>query len=98
MRFFKCDAPCAPRVGRADLARLQIFNQLSNERGTRLYKLQKRFQAVFGFTLRAFLLVVCECTAETDAFPAPAAIFFGRGLFNCASRPRSFLQRNDTAH
>jgi 2-acylglycerol O-acyltransferase 2 len=26
---------------------------LSNERGTRLYKLQKRFQAAFGFTLRA---------------------------------------------
>nr|AIM47579.1 diacylglycerol acyltransferase [Rhodotorula diobovata] len=31
-----------------------IFNQLSNERGTRLYKLQKRFQAVFGFTLPIF--------------------------------------------
>ena len=42
---------------RADLVdvRAQIFNQLSNERGTRLYKLQKRFQAVFGFTLRASL-------------------------------------------
>lgn len=31
---------------------LQIFGQLRNERGTRLYKLQKRFQSVFGFTLR----------------------------------------------
>ncbi|BGP44582.1 diacylglycerol O-acyltransferase 1 [Rhodotorula kratochvilovae] len=31
-----------------------IFNQLSNERGTRLYNLQKRFQALFGFTLPIF--------------------------------------------
>ncbi|KAL8284227.1 hypothetical protein RQP46_004976 [Phenoliferia psychrophenolica] len=31
-----------------------IFEQLSNERGTRLYKLQKRFQAAFGFTLPIF--------------------------------------------
>ncbi|GJN92241.1 hypothetical protein Rhopal_005271-T1 [Rhodotorula paludigena] len=31
-----------------------IFGQLSNARGTRLYKLQKRFQAVFGFTLPIF--------------------------------------------
>ncbi|GAA6032011.1 hypothetical protein JCM8097_003387 [Rhodosporidiobolus ruineniae] len=31
-----------------------IFEQLSNERGTRLYKLQKRFQALFGFTLPIF--------------------------------------------
>ncbi|GAA5974903.1 hypothetical protein JCM21900_002946 [Sporobolomyces salmonicolor] len=31
-----------------------IFQQLANERGTRLYKLQKRFQAMFGFTLPIF--------------------------------------------
>ncbi|KAM0755391.1 diacylglycerol acyltransferase [Meredithblackwellia eburnea MCA 4105] len=31
-----------------------IFEQLSNERGTRLYKLQKKFQAAFGFTLPIF--------------------------------------------
>ncbi|GAA6028583.1 hypothetical protein NBRC10512_007884 [Rhodotorula toruloides] len=31
-----------------------IFGQLRNERGTRLYKLQKRFQGVFGFTLPLF--------------------------------------------
>ncbi|KAI5478556.1 diacylglycerol acyltransferase [Pseudohyphozyma bogoriensis] len=31
-----------------------IFEQLSNERGTRLYLLQKRFQAAFGFTLPIF--------------------------------------------
>lgn len=33
---------------------VQIFKQLANARGTRLYKLQKKFQAVFGFTLREF--------------------------------------------
>ncbi|GAA6064023.1 hypothetical protein JCM10212_004255 [Sporobolomyces blumeae] len=31
-----------------------IFKQLANARGTRLYKLQKRFQAMFGFTLPIF--------------------------------------------
>ncbi|GAA5969140.1 hypothetical protein JCM11641_007482 [Rhodosporidiobolus odoratus] len=31
-----------------------IFEQMSNERGTRLYKLQKRFQGLFGFTLPVF--------------------------------------------
>ncbi|BGP21575.1 diacylglycerol O-acyltransferase 1 [Rhodotorula toruloides] len=31
-----------------------IFGQLRNERGTRLHKLQKRFQGVFGFTLPLF--------------------------------------------
>lgn len=31
----------------------QIYEQLSNAKGTTLYKLQKRFQAAFGFTLRA---------------------------------------------
>ena len=30
----------------------QIFEQLSNEKGTKLYTLQKRFQSAFGFTLR----------------------------------------------
>ena len=29
-----------------------IFEQLANERGTKIYVLQKKFQAVFGFTLR----------------------------------------------
>lgn len=29
-----------------------IFEQMSNERGTRLYGLQKKFQSFFGFTLR----------------------------------------------
>lgn len=33
-------------------AQPQIFQQLSNKQGSRLYKMQKRFQAVFGFTLR----------------------------------------------
>ena len=32
--------------------RPQIFKQMSNHRGTRLYKAQKKFQSVFGFTLR----------------------------------------------
>lgn len=44
----------------------QIFEQLSNERGTRLYKLQKRFQATFGFTLRewqyAFAVIMASLT------------------------------------
>lgn len=31
---------------------VQIFAQLANEKGTKLYKLQKRFQRAFGFTLR----------------------------------------------
>ncbi|GAA5844974.1 hypothetical protein JCM11251_003169 [Rhodosporidiobolus azoricus] len=31
-----------------------IFEQLSNSRGTRLYKAQKKFQALFGFTLPIF--------------------------------------------
>ncbi|GAA5951305.1 hypothetical protein JCM10213_007626 [Rhodosporidiobolus nylandii] len=31
-----------------------IFEQLSNARGTKLYKLQKQFQKVFGFTLPIF--------------------------------------------
>lgn len=31
---------------------MQIFEQLSNEKGTKLYTLQKRFQSAFGFTLR----------------------------------------------
>ncbi|KAK9893982.1 diacylglycerol acyltransferase [Cystobasidium minutum MCA 4210] len=31
-----------------------IFEQLSNEKGTRLYKIQKKFQSVFGFTLPVF--------------------------------------------
>lgn len=51
-------------VGENDLTRMvmngflteflldKIFEQLSNERGTRLYKLQRRFEAAFGFTLR----------------------------------------------
>lgn len=32
---------------------VQIFQQMSNQRGSRLYRAQKKFQAVFGFTLRA---------------------------------------------
>lgn len=32
-----------------------IFEQLSNTRGGRLYKVQKKFQAMFGFTLRESL-------------------------------------------
>ena len=32
----------------------QIFEQMPNERGTVLYSLQKRFQAMFGFTLPLF--------------------------------------------
>merc|ERR1711939_102323 len=31
-----------------------IFQQLSNEKGSKLYHLQKRFQSLFGFTLPAF--------------------------------------------
>ncbi|GAA5967241.1 hypothetical protein JCM8115_005438 [Rhodotorula mucilaginosa] len=31
-----------------------IFKQMSNHRGTRLYKAQKKFQSVFGFTLPIF--------------------------------------------
>ena len=32
----------------------QIFEQMANERGTVLYGLQKKFQAMFGFTLPLF--------------------------------------------
>lgn len=32
----------------------QIFEQMRNEHGTVLYMLQKRFQAMFGFTLPLF--------------------------------------------
>lgn len=31
-----------------------IYEQLANEKGTRVYDLQKRFQAIFGFTLPLF--------------------------------------------
>ncbi|CDZ97886.1 diacylglycerol o-acyltransferase [Phaffia rhodozyma] len=31
-----------------------IYDQLANERGTQIYKLQKRFQSIFGFTLPLF--------------------------------------------
>ncbi|KDQ11945.1 hypothetical protein BOTBODRAFT_432646 [Botryobasidium botryosum FD-172 SS1] len=31
-----------------------IWNQLSNEKGTTLYKIQKKFQSAFGFTLPIF--------------------------------------------
>lgn len=31
-----------------------IYEQLANEKGTRVYSLQKRFQAIFGFTLPLF--------------------------------------------
>jgi hypothetical protein len=33
---------------------LQIYNQMPNEKGTTVYALQKKFQAVFGFTLPLF--------------------------------------------
>lgn len=31
-----------------------IYEQLSNEKGTRIYAIQKKFQAIFGFTLPLF--------------------------------------------
>jgi 2-acylglycerol O-acyltransferase 2 len=31
-----------------------IYEQLANEKGTKVYTLQKRFQAIFGFTLPLF--------------------------------------------
>jgi len=31
-----------------------IYEQLSNEKGTRIYSIQKTFQSVFGFTLPLF--------------------------------------------
>ena len=36
--------------------RTQLFAQLANPKGTKLYKLQKQFQRQFGFTLRTFSL------------------------------------------
>lgn len=56
-----------------------IFEQLANERGTKIYALQKKFQAVFGFTLResSRSCIVHELTTFLSA------LFFGRGLFNC---------------
>lgn len=62
---------------------------MSNHRGTRLYKAQKKFQSVFGFTLREsltrFLCVLNSVANDGNLafFFFPAAIFFGRGLFNC---------------
>lgn len=32
----------------------QIYKQMSNEKGTTVYALQKKFQSVFGFTLPLF--------------------------------------------
>ena len=47
-------AALIPLPRRADMLSTQIFEQLANERGTKIYALQKKFQAVFGFTLRSF--------------------------------------------
>nr|BBA16946.1 diacylgycerol acyltransferase isoform 2 [Rhodosporidiobolus fluvialis] len=59
-----------------------IFEQLSNSRGTRLYKAQKKFQALFGFTLRAYLPSSPRCQPVLTRLSPFTAIFFGRGLFN----------------
>lgn len=81
---------------------VQIFKQLANARGTRLYKLQKKFQAVFGFTLREFEVVrgTREAKSLISFSTNLAAIFFGRGLFNCTSPsfgcPRSCFEDTHT--
>lgn len=43
----------------------QIFAQLANPKGTKLYKIQKKFQSMFGFTLRksSFILSTSSCCA-----------------------------------
>ena len=40
--------------GTPKMGRYQIYQQMPNEKGTTLYKVQKKFQNVFGFTLPLF--------------------------------------------
>ena len=47
------------------IARAQLFAQLANPKGTKLYKLQKQFQRQFGFTLRKFSLAPHASTMST---------------------------------
>lgn len=41
--------PCSFAFGEND-----IYEQLANEKGTKIYALQKKFQTIFGFTLPLF--------------------------------------------
>jgi hypothetical protein len=44
----------ASDLGAPKIERYQIYQQMPNEKGTTLYKIQKKFQNVFGFTLPLF--------------------------------------------
>ena len=44
----------ATELGAPKIERYQIYEQMPNEKGTTLYKIQKKFQNVFGFTLPLF--------------------------------------------
>lgn len=64
--------------------RAQLFAQLANPKGTKLYKLQKQFQRQFGFTLREFRLTPHPPTITTRSISfCLKAIFHGRGILNC---------------
>jgi hypothetical protein len=57
----------------------QIWHQMANDRGTTIYKLQKKFQNVFGFTLPLFHgrgLLNCQCLLQASFY-----LFDGKLLF-----------------
>lgn len=81
----------------------QIFKQMSNHRGTRLYKAQKKFQSVFGFTLREsyprFLCVLDSVANDGNlafsSFPQPSFSVEGSSTVGCTciTLPRPLLTR-----